>query len=488
MSRVFIVAVVLLAAAVALPATAHSGSRKNLVRTSQRGVPYAGDETAMRWADEVARKDGLDAQWVRRAIGQAQFLPTVSRLMQPAPAGTAKNWRVYRSRFIDPVRIAAGVRFWQDNQAALQRAQQQYGVPPEIIVGIIGVETIYGQQMGNFRVIDALATLAFNFPQTHPRAAERTAYFRGELEQFLVLQSKAQGDPMRPLGSYAGATGMAQFMPSSWARWAVDFDGDGRIDLAGSAADAIGSVANYFHSYGWQPGLPTYYPVRFDPARLDKDSLLAPDILPTFSVASFMAKGAVLEGPALQHKGSLALVELQNGDAEPQYIAGTDNFYVITRYNWSSYYAMAVIELGDEVKKVVQAQSPQAAPAAPPLAPNDEVSSPAAPVAPAASGLPSMPAVTGPVSPVTAPAESAAPTPVDTPATTGPAAAVPANAPGSAEPATPVSEPAATAPVNVPSASGSPLAAEPDAPAAIEPTAARPAAGPASASAPDAPR
>jgi len=129
----------------------------------------------------------------------------------------------------------------------------------------------------------------------------------------------------------------------------VDFDGDGKVDLFNSPADAIGSVANYFKAFNWQSGMPTHYPVTFDTQKLDMDALLAPDILPTFSVASLMAKGAVLEGAALQHQGPLALIELQNGDAPPSYVAGTENFYAITRYNWSSYYAMAVIELGQEV-------------------------------------------------------------------------------------------------------------------------------------------
>jgi membrane-bound lytic murein transglycosylase B len=161
-------------------------------------------------------------------------------------------------------------------------------------------------------------------------------------------------DPLLPLGSYAGAMGMPQFLPSSWARFAVDFDGDDKIDLWNSPADVIGSVANYFKAFGWQPGMPTHYPVGFDNAKLDLDALMAPDILPTFSVASFTAKGAVLEGPALAHKGPLALVELLNGPDPASYVAGTENFYVITRYNWSSYYAMAVIELGDAVKRAMQ--------------------------------------------------------------------------------------------------------------------------------------
>ena len=313
------------------------------------GPLYATRAEAMQFADDLASRRDLDPQWVREALGQARYNPTVARLMQPPTQAFVKNWRVYRSRFIDPIRIEAGVRFWRANQASLARAEKEYGVPAEIIVGIIGVETIYGRDTGSFRVIDALATLAFDFPASHPRATERSAYFKGEIEQFLTLQSRRGSDPFEAKGSYAGAMGMPQFMPSSWIKYAVDFDGDGTIDLWDSAADVIGSVASYFKAFNWQPGMPTHYPVSFDQSRLDMDALLAPDILPTFSVASFTAKGAVLEGPALAHKGPLALVELLNGPDLPSYVAGTENFYAITRYNWSSYYAMAVIELGREV-------------------------------------------------------------------------------------------------------------------------------------------
>jgi membrane-bound lytic murein transglycosylase B len=312
-------------------------------------VLYASRPQALQFADDVAARRDLDREWVRQTIGQARFLPQVPRLMLPPAKGTAKNWRAYRGRFIDPIRIRAGLRFWQENQATLERAEREYGVPVEIIVGIIGVETIYGQQMGTFRVMDALATLAFDFPAAHPRAPERTEFFRRELEQFLSLSQRSGADPFEARGSYAGAMGLGQFMPSSWVRYAIDFDGDGRVDLFKSAPDAIGSVANYFRGHGWTPGMPTHFAVQFDASRLQLDDLLVPDILPTFSAASMQAKGAVLDAAGAQHAGLLALVELQNGAEPPSYVAGTENFYAITRYNWSSYYAMAVIELGREV-------------------------------------------------------------------------------------------------------------------------------------------
>ena len=331
---------------------------KSAQASQTTGTVYANRPEAMQFADDLAARRDLDPTWVRNAIGQARYSPTVARLMQPAPKPFVKNWRVYRSRFIDPIRIGAGVKFWQTHQALLERAEREYGVPIDIIVGIIGVETIYGRDTGSFRVIDALTTLAFDFPSAHPRAKERSEFFKGEVEQFLTLQSRRNADPFEPRGSFAGAMGMPQFMPSSWVKYAVDFDGDGAIDLWNSPADVIGSVANYFKAFNWQPGMPTHYSVSFDKARLDMDGLMAPDILPTFSAASFTAKGAVLDATGSAHKGPLALIELLNGPDAPQYVAGTENFYAITRYNWSSYYAMAVIELGREVGLVV-AQRPR---------------------------------------------------------------------------------------------------------------------------------
>lgn len=341
-------AIFLIAASVlCISASAQKPPKKPAPQTAP--VYYAQRAEAMQFADDVAGRRDLDREWVRQAISQARLLPQVPRLMLPPPPGTPKNWAVYRSRFIDPIRIRAGVRFWQENAATLARAEQEYGVPAEIIVGIIGVETVYGQQVGTFRVMDALTTLSFDFPAAHPRAAERIAFFRRELEQFLSLMDRTGIDPFEPRGSYAGAMGLGQFMPSSWVRYAVDFDGDGRIDLWKSPADAIGSVANYFKGHGWQTGMPVWFDVQFDAARLQLDTLLAPDILPTFSAARMAELGAVPQGAGLQHAGPMALVELQNGAATPTYVAGTENFYAITRYNWSSYYAMAVEELGREV-------------------------------------------------------------------------------------------------------------------------------------------
>ena len=314
------------------------------------------NEAVSLWTTEAAQRLNLDPAWVQKTMQNAQRLPLVEKLVLPAASPAAKDWGAYRARFIEPIRIQAGARFWLRHRATLEKAEREFGVPASIIVGIVGVETLYGQNTGNFRVLDALGTLAFHFPQAHPRAAERQAFFRGELEQFLLLTSRSGANPLAVRGSYAGALGLPQFMPSSWAKFAVDYDGDGRIDLFTSPADAIGSVANYFKAFQWRPGMPTHYPVTLAPGKTDMDGLLAPDILPTFSVTQFVGKGAALEGAALQHAGPLALIELRNGPNEPSYVAGTENFYAITRYNWSSYYAMAVIDLADAVAREVQSR------------------------------------------------------------------------------------------------------------------------------------
>ena len=318
-------------------------------KSDSAGPLYATRPEVMAAADEIAQRLALEPRWVRHAMGQSHYMPAITRAISPPPVGTVKNWAVYRSRFIDAIRIRSGVKFWQDNREALQRAEQHMGVPAEIIVGIIGVETIYGQQIGTYRVMDALTTLSFDFPAQHPRAAHRAAFFRSELEAFLALTHRTGTNPLVVRGSYAGAMGLPQFMPSSWSNYAIDFDGDGRVDLFHSPTDVIGSVANYFKSHGWKPGMPTHYPVRLVSVGTDRATLLAPDILPTFSSADMVSKGAELGPEGLMHSGLLALVELQNGEAEPLYLAGTENFYTITRYNWSSYYALAVIELGAAV-------------------------------------------------------------------------------------------------------------------------------------------
>jgi membrane-bound lytic murein transglycosylase B len=346
--------------ACALPASAAAakpGKKATKVATTQVLVPGPGYDLrldAMQAADDIAVRQQLDRDWVRQTLGQARYVAAIAKAVTPPAVGVAKNWHLYRSRFVEPLRIRAGVAFWQEHRGTLQRAEQETGVPAEIIVGVLGVETIYGQQTGNHRVIDALATFAFDFPASHPRAPERSVYFKSELEQFLGWAQRSGRDPLALKGSYAGAMGLPQFMPSSWVKYAVDFDGDGLVDLQNSPADAIGSIANYFKVFNWQAGLPTHYPVSFDDSKLDMSTLMAPDILPTFSVEDFQAKGVVLSGEALTHAGKLALIELQNGDAPPSYVAGTDNFYAITRYNWSSYYAMAVIELGQAVTQAMR--------------------------------------------------------------------------------------------------------------------------------------
>jgi membrane-bound lytic murein transglycosylase B len=319
---------------------------------------YGARDDVMRFAAELAaRHDELDARWLREQLQRARFVGTVQKLiMPPAVNGkaTVKNWAEYRARFVERERIAAGVAFWRANAASLQRAEERWGVPAQIIVGVIGVETYYGRLTGNIRVIDALATLAFDFP---PGRRDRTPFFRSELEQFLLWCARQRCDTAQVQGSFAGAMGLPQFMPSSLNTWAVDFDGDGRINLAGSPADAIGSVAHYLNYFGWQRGAPTHFDVRAPDDEASRALLLGPDILPLFSADEFTERGATLTAEGRAHEGPLALVELHNGEAAaPSHVAGTRNFWAVTRYNWSSYYALAVIELGDAVATRVNGQ------------------------------------------------------------------------------------------------------------------------------------
>lgn len=299
------------------------------------------------FAAELEQRHGVPADWVLQQLAQARLRPAAQRLMMPAPPGQPKNWAAYRARFVEPRRILAGVAFWQDNADALARAEAQYGVPPAIIVGIVGVETFYGRIMGSFRVLDALATLAFDFPAGR---SDRSPFFRAELEQFLLL-ARREGLPSASVeGSFAGAIGLPQFMPSSIGRYAVDFDGDGHIDLRTSAADAIGSVARFLAEHGWQRGQPTHFAVTPPDDAITRARLLAPDIVPTFSAAELAAAGAALSEAGRAHPRPLALVMVENAGAAPSYVAGTENFFALTRYNRSSYYALAVIELGAAVQ------------------------------------------------------------------------------------------------------------------------------------------
>ena len=303
-------------------------------------------------ARDLAKQHDMPVAWVQQQLASARLLPQVQQMILPAAAPTAKNWAAYRARFIEPQRIDAGVQFWRKHEAELLRAEKTYGVPARFIVGILGVETYFGQHQGQFKVLDALTTLSLAFPKEHRQAEERVAFFRNELGMF--LQQRLKNPSMKnQLGSYAGAIGWPQFMPSSIAKFAVDFDKDGRIDLAQSSTDAIGSIANYFLAYGWQTGMPTHFDLDMKAQGAALDALLAPDIVPSWTAAHLAAQQVALSETGRAFEGPLALVELFNGTDAPSYVAGTENFFVVTRYNRSSYYALAVIELGEVIEKAL---------------------------------------------------------------------------------------------------------------------------------------
>ncbi|WP_175690004.1 lytic murein transglycosylase B [Burkholderia anthina] len=333
---------------------------------------YANNAQVDAFIDELVSRDGFDSASLHALFSRISYSATAVKLVRPAPTPSIKNWRVYRSRFIEPIRINAGVKFWKANQATLQRASEQFGVPPEVIVGIIGVETIYGRYMGNFRVLDALTTLTFDYPDT-PNRESRQATFRKNLEDFLVWTRDNQLDPTTVLGSYTGAIGIPQFLPSSIREYAVDFDGAGHVDLRSSPADAIGSVANYLRQHGWETDRPVVWRITPDTGSLGIAQAAAdgqPE--PHWALEQLLRAGMTLNEPMVNittEAGTpVTVVDLPSPGRATEYMLGLKNFYVLTRYNRSFFYALAVYQLGEAVKAQMEASGALPLPAVDPQA------------------------------------------------------------------------------------------------------------------------
>jgi membrane-bound lytic murein transglycosylase B len=308
-------------------------------QTAARGPTYADRPEVHAFVVEMAERHGFSARELERVLGGARYLDSVVTLMTPAPPGV-RSWQNYRANFTNPRRIEAGAEFWRRHAAALGRAESVYGVPPEIVVAIIGVETEYGRNTGSFRVLDALATLAFDYPR-------RAEYFRSELEQFLLLARESRSDAAAFRGSYAGAIGIPQFMPGSIRRYAVDFDGDGRLDLRASAGDAIGSVANFLAQHGWLAGAPAAVGAAVNGER--HRLLVGGGVDPVYRAGELREVGVTFD-EAVDDETACVLIELESPDTPSEYLVGLQNFYVLTRYNRSSFYAGAVLELAAAVK------------------------------------------------------------------------------------------------------------------------------------------
>jgi len=323
----------LLVTLISLPATANGNA--------------AQPEQINQFVEEMVSKHTFDKASLALLLGAAQKQQRI--LDAIASPAEAKPWHAYRPIFVTESRIREGVEFWNSNAATLARAAEQYGVPAEIIVAIIGVETRYGRHKGGFRVIDSLATLAFNYP---PRAA----FFRSELEQFLLLAKEENLDPLQPVGSYAGAMGRPQFISSSYRRYAIDFDGDGFRDLWQNDADAIGSVANYFARHGWQAGEPITH--RAEVTGDEYKAVLSTSPKTNRSVGELRRHGVRFDAN-LDDTMAATLFELDTGE-KSEYWVGLKNFYVITRYNHSILYAMAVYQLSQEIS-ARRAAAPQTA-------------------------------------------------------------------------------------------------------------------------------
>jgi membrane-bound lytic murein transglycosylase B len=305
-------------------------------------------QTVRDFEDEMVSRNGFERADMDALVAKTRFIDSAVQLVKPAPPGKPKNWQAYSERFIEPIRINAGVRFWNENAAELARAEAQYGVPAEIIAGIIGVETIYGRDTGRFRVVDVLATLAFAYPES-PNRNDRMQFFRSELEKTLLLARKENIDPFSLLGSFAGAVGMPQFMPGNVLKYGVDFDGDGIVDLRNSAADAIGSVANFLVAHGWDRNAtgPSVFPADVAPS-MAWEPLLG-GLEARYQPAELQGAGVVTR-TALPGNRLYGLIDLQNGADPTEYWVANANFFAITKYNRSYFYAMSVVELGRAVR------------------------------------------------------------------------------------------------------------------------------------------
>ncbi len=297
---------------------------------------YGNKPEAVALADELAAEEGFDRDELLALFADAErqqsILDAISR-----PAEQVKPWYEYRGIFLTDRREKLGREFLEEHRDTLERAEREFGVPAEIIAAVIGVETYYGRNTGSYRVLDALATLAFDYPR-------RSAFFTSELKNFLILARDQGFDPRKLKGSYAGAMGYGQFMPSSYRSYAVDFDGDGVIDIWDNPVDAIGSVANYFQRHGWVSGGPvvTAASVRGEPGE-EWFVQSRSDLRPRFTVAEFSDAGILPERELPADTLATAMqFELEDGY---EYWMGLHNFYVITRYNHSAMYAMSVYQL-----------------------------------------------------------------------------------------------------------------------------------------------
>jgi membrane-bound lytic murein transglycosylase B len=337
-------------------ALADPGKKKNLVHTKKNTAIKTDDVHYLEWQEvkafitQMQTQHQFDLTQLQQILGSARFVESAVQLVKPAPPGKPKNWKAYRARFVENGRITAGIAFWERNQESLNRAENLYGVPAEIIVGLIGVETIYGKNTGSFRALDALTTLAFSYPETPNREA-RMNFFRNELAQLLLWTRDTGIDIHSIKSSYAGAIGLAQFMPSSLRQFAIDFDADTKVDLKESEADAIGSVANYLAKHGWQKSLPYAFPATLigqETSSSRFNEVLGSGLKANYSIEELKSVVSTADEQAPRHI-KYGLIDLQNGDDPTEYWLATENFFAITKYNRSYFYAMSVIDLGKVV-------------------------------------------------------------------------------------------------------------------------------------------